>query len=314
MKFLVALLPVVVVNGFSASLRSSSSTRSSTGVVLRMGYLDDLSDELYKAEDGITQDDIDKSTKAATDLKKSDVSNYGVGDWSTYKDFGDEFDGGDGQMGVAGDGNKGLEKFGEETQLDAVMSKSKSMSAKNAWGTSTGYAAKLIDEGIEETRAQQLENWRNQQEVSSQRKAASQMAEAFDTQESSGELNQWDLSKFGIDDRNQDFDMDEAFGAQASVGDVLDGTIELSSRINTASIHEFSLKNEYMGFADFRASFTPETKQPDWTIEPQDGALSKEATQFVVKFRPQNPGQETGYLVIETEDFKKTYALIGTTA
>jgi hypothetical protein len=312
MKLLIAVSSLLVSNVHVRGFTPLGSGRAAAAA-LRMGYLDNLSEELYKEDDSITQEDIDASSKSATDLPKSQVSNAGVGDWSTYKDFGDEFDGGDGQMGVAGDGNKGLEKFGQESELDGVMSKSKSMSAKNAWGTSTGYAAVLIEEGVEETRAQQLENWKNQQEVTSRRKEQQAMAEAYDTKNEAAETNQWDLSKFGVE-RNQEFDMEEAFGADASVGQVLDGTIELASRINTASVHEFSLKNEYMGFADFRAAFTPGTAEPEWTVEPSEGALSKEATNFIVKFRPQNPGAYSGYLVIETEDFKKTYALVGSTA
>jgi hypothetical protein len=62
--------------------------------------------------------------------------------------------GGDGQMGVAGDGKKGLDK---EWEGEAQMANSKAMSAKNAWGKSTGYAEKLIEEGMEGQRAQQLE-------------------------------------------------------------------------------------------------------------------------------------------------------------
>ena len=50
-----------------------------------------------------------------------------------------------------GDGNKGLEK---EWQGAAEMSKSKSMSAKNAWGKSTGYADELIEKGVDTARAQ----------------------------------------------------------------------------------------------------------------------------------------------------------------
>jgi len=70
-----------------------------------------------------------------------------------------EFDGGDGQMGVAGDGNSKLENFDMSS-----MAKSKTMSAKNAWGKSTGYADALIEKGVDNQRAQQLENWMNQQE------------------------------------------------------------------------------------------------------------------------------------------------------
>ena len=69
-----------------------------------------------------------------------------------------------------------------------------------------------------------------------------------------------------------------------------------------------------MGFADFRAAFTPETSE-EWTIEPKEGALmQREDTPFIVRFKAQKPGVSEGYLVIETEDFKKTYKLVGSTA
>lgn len=107
--------------------------------------------------------------------------------------------------------------------------------------------------------------------------------------------------------------MDEEFGP-VTPGDTIDGTIELHSTINRVEIHEFSLKNQFMGFADFRAAFTPDTPM-DWTVEPNEGSLtSREPTDFIVKFRPQNPGVVEGYLVIETEDFKKTWKVIGNTA
>jgi len=119
------------------------------------------------------------------------------------------------------------------------------------------------------------------------------------------------LSKFGIE-RNQDFDMAATLG-EASAGEITD-TIELHSRINEMSYKEFSLKNEYMGFADFRAAFTPDTDAACWTVDPQEGSLSKDPVNFIVKFRPNQMGINEGYLVIETEDFKKTYKLIGNTA
>jgi hypothetical protein len=68
-----------------------------------------------------------------------------------------------------------------------------------------------------------------------------------------------------------------------------------------------------MGFADFRAAFTPET--PDsFTVEPKEGALrQKEDTNFLIRFKAQSPGVVEGYLVIETEDFKKTWKVVGST-
>jgi hypothetical protein len=103
-------------------------------------------------------------------------------------------------MGVAGDGNKGLEKAWAG---EASMGKSKMMSAKNAWGqSSSGYAAKLIEEGMEATRAQQFENWGNQQEVLASRKAHRDLTDTFDTVTSTEDEDWRKLSKFGVE-RNE---------------------------------------------------------------------------------------------------------------
>lgn len=128
------------------------STHLPSKVALK-GYLEDMG--AIGPEEEVEEDD----SREATMLDKSKVSNMGVGDWSEFVDF-EEFDGGDGQMGVAGDGNKKLESFDMSS-----MAKSKTMSAKNAWGTSTGYADELVEKGVEQQKAQQLENWKNQQEV-----------------------------------------------------------------------------------------------------------------------------------------------------
>uniref|UniRef100_A0A7S1YSX4 Plastid lipid-associated protein/fibrillin conserved domain-containing protein n=1 Tax=Trieres chinensis TaxID=1514140 RepID=A0A7S1YSX4_TRICV len=284
----------------AAFVPSSSAPRSRVAL---MGYLDDLTGDLYAPAD---EPDIENDSYDKTKMKEEDKDRAGPGTWEGFVDF-EEFDGGDGQMGVAGDGNKGLEKIGNTAQL----AKSKSMSAKNAWGTSTGYADELLKKNpkMDISRAQQLENWHNQQEVLAKNKQLKEMTENYDQVGYDEEENWRSLSKFGVE-RNQEFDLDEEFGA-VSVGQV-DGVIELTGRINQNSLYEFSVKNEYMGFADFRAAFTPETPA-DWSVEPTEGALSKDPTEFIVRFRPSNPGTSEGYLVIETEDFKKTYQLIGST-
>lgn len=267
------------------------------------GYLDDLAK--YTANPDADEEERDESIQA-TNLAEEKKDRFGVGDWKDFRDF-EEFDGGDGQMGVAGDGEKGLEKLGNTESF----AKSKFMSAKNAWGTSGGYADELRSKGVETARAQQLENWHNQQEVLKKKNQMRDQAAAYDKQYSEEE-NWRSLAKFGVE-RNQEFDMNSAFGETASIGDTITGTIQLHTQMNTLVYHEFSLKNDYMGFADFRASFTPDTKQ-DWTVEPTEGSLSKNPINFTVKFRPNQPGVSEGHLVIETEDMKKTYKLIGNTA
>jgi hypothetical protein len=67
-----------------------------------------------------------------------------------------------------------------------------------------------------------------------------------------------------------------------------------------------------MGFSDFRAAFTYDTPK-EWTVSPTEGSISgRTETQFMVKFRPSNPGVSEGYLVIDTEEYKWTYKLVGT--
>lgn len=120
MKFeSIALLLVLAccggeINAFVVSPATAAVTTKNTGsyshyyytsmlgnTALR-GYLDDLNKDLYSVADN---PDIEGSTKEATDMDKAKVDRLGPGDWSTYVEF-DEFDGGDGQMGVAGDGKK----------------------------------------------------------------------------------------------------------------------------------------------------------------------------------------------------------------
>ena len=141
---------------------------------------------------------IEGTKKEVTNPKKEDIDRFGPAKWDKYADFGDEFDGGDGQMGVAGDGKKGLEKFGSD--VSPSFAKSKTMSAKNAWGTSTGYASNLIEKGVEVVRAQQMQNWMNQQELRRKKNAHRELTESFDSV--STEEDWRALAKFGVQ-RNQ---------------------------------------------------------------------------------------------------------------
>ena len=124
-----------------------------------------------------------------------------------HADF-NEFDGGDGQMGVAGDGQAGLEKMDNVPMMGSSvlksLDKSKMMSAKNAWGTSTGYADELLQKNpkMDISRAQQLENWQNQQEVRRKTQQQQDMSEQYGQANWDEEENWRSLAKFGVD-RNQ---------------------------------------------------------------------------------------------------------------
>jgi hypothetical protein len=162
---------------------------NSGSTVLKMGYLEDLGAKGPEPE--VEVDDSREATKMAAE----NIDRAGPGSWDQYVEF-EEFDGGDGQMGVAGDGNKKLESFDM-----SEMAKSRTMSAKNAFGRTTGYADTLREQGVDTARAQQLENWHNQQEVLNQRKNQRYMTEEFD-QVTNEEDNWRNLAKFGVE-RNQ---------------------------------------------------------------------------------------------------------------
>jgi len=299
-------------NAKAAFIPTSGSQTYKTYPTVLNGYLDDLSPELYK--ESALPDEI-ADDRENNKMSKEEIDRYGPGNLNDFVDF-NEFDGGDGQQGVSGDGQVGLDKSDFNTgeianSQQRNMAKSNMRSAKNAWGSSTGYAQQLIEEkGMDISRAQQLENWHNQREILAKSKAQQAMAEAFET--SSDAEEDWRaLAKFGVE-RNQDFNLDKTFG-EVVESDIIEGTFEFNVRTGGVQVHELVVENEYMGFADFRASLTPDTT-PCYTLTPTEGSLQRgNPTTFIIRYKPDNIGTFTGALVIETEDFKKTWKLIGTT-
>lgn len=225
---LLLLLPLSACGFLTLPLPRTSGSRAVA--TARFGYLDDLSKELRAPDGSSSREEVDT---ASMNLGKEQIDRYGVGSWDEYVEF-NEFDGGDGQMGVAGDGQKGLEK---EWKGAAEMAKSKTMSAKNAWGKSTGYADKLIEKGIEATRAQQMENWMNQQEVRAARNQHRYLTEEFDVKTDEDWRN---LSTYNSG-RNQENDLDAEFGA-VTPGATVYHHFEMTSRIGQPKVVEFDIK------------------------------------------------------------------------
>mmetsp|Transcript_25961 Transcript_25961/g.26388 ORF Transcript_25961/g.26388 Transcript_25961/m.26388 type:complete len:235 (-) Transcript_25961:700-1404(-) len=218
-----SITTLLIAGSANAFVNRAPNSLSST--TLR-GYLDDFSEDLAKPIE--PEYDPDTEDREKLKLPSKDIVNAGPGNLETFVEF-DEFDGGDGQMGVAGDGQQGLDKIGSSPTMAKSMAKSNIMSAKNAWGTSTGYADELRDKGVETSRAQQFENWGNQRQVWRKQQAVREM-EAADTNAQSAELDWRELASFGVE-RNQDFSLDETFG-DVSAGDDIEDTISFKSMIN----------------------------------------------------------------------------------
>jgi len=311
MKVSSTIIAISCASSSAAFAPHSSAARQPTVV---KGYLDDLSSELYKED---ATPDVEADARENNAMKKDEQDRFGPGSFESFVEF-DEFDGGDGQMGVAGDGVQGLDKSDFATgEIASTMNKSQMRSARNAWGTSSGYADELRAKGVDSARAQQMENWNNQQEIKKKKEAQRFMTEDFDKIDENAEQDWRTLAKFGVE-RNDDFDLDSEFGAVTAAEADIEGTVELTARPGTMAggvgIHEIFLKNPYMGFADFRAAFTPDSANA-FSVDPAEGSISqREDTTFSIRFRPESIGQFEGHLVIQTEDFKKVWKVIGSTA
>ena len=239
--YLTAPILLGLLNGFDAAfvnhhfgVQLGCQTREFSKTSL-MGYLDDLSNRTPRNDEY----DEEKESLEATAMDRNMVDRFGPASLQDFVDFSDEFDGGDGQMGVAGDGNKGLEK------LDAaptIFNKSKMMSAKNAWGTATGYAEELLKKNptMDVSRAQQIENWQNQREVWKKQQYVKEFEIADQSRQESADMDWRQLAKFGVE-RNDKFDLDQTFGAVVA-GDISD-TLEFRSIIGRAATHTISVSS-----------------------------------------------------------------------
>lgn len=246
--------------------------------------------------------DIEKLGSDFTKMSKDRIDRFGPGDFDQYADFpSDQFDGGDSEMGLSGDGSVGLRKLGRDVSphlARTLSAKIQSEKSECEAGTSMSYVDELLQANpeMDKVRAQQLENWATQKEIALANRHMHEKIEAT-------------LAS----DQSDDYEGVAVFSNLVEAGDDLEGTITLKSPINGVARHDIMLKNPYIGFARFRAAFAGEACS-EWSVIPSDGYLKqKEETHFAVTFKPQNPGVSVGYLVIETEDFKKTWRVVGST-
>lgn len=106
--------------------------------------------------------------RESTKMDKDKISHYGPGDFAQYVDHdsSDLFDGGDSEMGLAGDGNLGLRRIGRDVSPHMTRTLIAKVDSVVATVHSTSYADELLsDQRMDVARAQQLENWATQNEI-----------------------------------------------------------------------------------------------------------------------------------------------------
>ena len=328
----------------SASLCGMASSLVVSRAVLRppsalkVSYLSEVEDEdkkkkfwdeeMYGKTDSLPSDPRDHSGVGEVD------TNYGPKDYDGFIDV-EGFDGGDGQVGVVGDGKNAMEEYdmgqavekrGRANQLGGKESK---LNAKNAWGTSSGYAEELKRKGMVEyneygedmlqARRQQLENWRNQQELRLQKDG--QMAELANLQGKKYQainhgsyIAQFEKNR----EREGDVIVTDGHDSYAVEGDMVPGDVmdvlPVKARLNARGGTTIVIRNEFSTYDDFVAGFAPGASAAI-SVEPSSGTLNRRSgdpQEFVVKFQPTDFADSyDATLVIETENHKWTYEIVG---
>lgn len=253
--------------------------------------------------------DIEKQGADFTKMPKDKLDRFGPGSFNQYADniaSNDLFDGGDSEMGLAGDGQLGLRQFGHDVSPHLVNTMAARYSpdkeAQTPHTPAMYYGEELMHSSPNEIRGVQLQNWATQQEIASFNKYMDEK------------------TQINYDDTNYDgyidYSAEEASFHQLPLEageETTDCLINLVAPINGVASHEILVKNPYLGFAKFRAGFVGDAAA-EWTVTPSDGYLKQnEPTNFVVSYRPQNPGVVHGHLVIETEDHKNVWKVVGST-
>lgn len=304
-------------------------------------------------------DDGERKEGEALPWQKYEAANAGISQAdilqpTNYDDFIDSegFDGGDGQVGVVGNDDNALDSFdntgvvgssggastraADDTARGGVRSESKK-TQRVAFGTSTGYAEQLAEQGMveidEETgedkllaRRQQLENWKNQRELKAQQVETLTEQSSFTGTEydprfgSATYMNALDAgvgedeSKWNVYKGEAKADAPTEVSAGLSKG-TIDETLDMSSSFPSPSFADIQVKNDVMSYEDFVVGFSDDTDPADWQVTPVSGTLNRrggDPTTLSIVFKPNNPGgTRTAYIIVQTEESKFTYQVNG---
>lgn len=306
------------------------------GIVARVSYLSEVEEGGKEKREGEQPSD----PRQHSGMGSADT-NAGPTSYDGFVDV-EGFDGGDGQVGVVGDGKNAMEIFDDTETVAGKLSTQRLSSSvggaeskatqKVAWGATTGYADKLRDEGMTDidefgedrlyARRQQLENFRNQAEVRQKkefavRDLAALQGKKYEPARHGSYLAQFE-AKEGLETDYYTGTTREGSPVVAAGGLVasaeIDGTYELTARLDSRDGVTVKVDNMYSTYSDFVAGVTADTPAC-FTVEPAAGTFNRrggEPVEFVIKFQPTTfLDSYEGKVVIESEDYTWTYLVTG---
>jgi hypothetical protein len=127
--------------------------------------------------------DMEKLGQEYTKLSKDKIDRFGPGDFNDFSDFPmDQFDGGDSDMGLSGDGIIGLQKLGRD--VSPHLARTLTAKIEDNYGgflaaSSVTYADELLqaNPAMDLVRAQQYENWATQNEIALSNRIMNEMVQ-----------------------------------------------------------------------------------------------------------------------------------------
>ena len=289
------------VDAFAVTLGTTGINPSTT----QLGYR-----SLHHGPDVEPLTEMEKLGADFTKMPKDQLDRFGPGSFDQYADStSNDFDGGDSDAGLVGDGQSGLRQFGSDVSPHLANTMTARYSSaydevETSQMNALSYAEELVhsNPSMDEIRAVQLQNWSMQKEIHERNRYMNEKTQVY------YEVDEGDYIDYS--ESSLDHLPFEEIGANEETADCL---ITLVAPLNGVASHEIAVKNPYMGFAKFRTYFVGDAAT-EWTVTPSDGYLKQnEETQFIISYRPQNTGVCHGHFVIETEDFRNIWKVVGST-
>ncbi|KAJ1448275.1 hypothetical protein M885DRAFT_539728 [Pelagophyceae sp. CCMP2097] len=330
-RVLALALCILPADGFTLTGSKAAMT------VRRVSYLSEVEGEgqISKKESKEAPSD----PRAPSGFDGGTDGNAGPANYDGFVDA-EGFDGGDGQVGVVGDGTMAMATF-DKTQAvaksnrlavkDNAIGGSESKSTqKNVWGFSTGYADELKKRGMVDVdeygedrlqrRRQQLENFQNQQQVRAQKEGALRdLAELQGKDYAPSRQGEYLAGMGAKKPANEVLVVGGAQRENSAAGNDLvagavDGELSFVARLEQIDGTTLKVDNELSRYVDYEAGFV-DGSSGAFSVSPAAGTFNRRGSdpvEFVVKFKPTNFAESfEGTLVVQTEDFTKTYRCVG---
>lgn len=219
----------------------------------------------------------------------------------------------------------------ENRNVEGAVDARTAKAGANYFGRSTGYAEKYLEQfseddiksgKVDSVRAVQMENWANQREMHA-RKNANRDGELYGEKgrgiADMGVKEIFSSAKDAFSNAPAERLDGQAWGFLSDEGAVDQGTIEMKVRSGGVAVADIRVFNEVNTFAPYQCGFTADSNSA-YSVTPTSGTMErrskKEPIELTIRYSPKEIADSdgtVGQLIFETEDFKYSWWVVGST-